>query len=77
MRRTPVTRDGRIDLVATKFDEVGIEQTMLIQCKDHAAAVGVEVVRELLGVIPPDRPVRAVVAAPSGVTRDARALADA
>lgn len=75
VRRTPVSRDGGIDLVATKSDEVGIEQTVFIQCKDHANAVGVEVVRELLGVIPPDRPVRAVIAAPAGVTRDGRALA--
>lgn len=76
VRRTPVSRDGGIDLVATKSDEVGIELTMFVQCKDHANAVGVEVVRELLGVIPPDRPVRAVIAAPAGVTRDGRALAE-
>ena len=76
VRRTPVSRDGGIDLVATKADEVGIEQTMFVQCKDHATAVGVEVVRELLGVIPPDRLVRAVIAAPVGVTRDGRALAE-
>ncbi len=76
VQRTPVTRDGGVDLVATKLDEVGIEQTMFVQCKDHAVAVGVEVVRELLGVLPTERPTRAVIAAPAGVTRDGSALAE-
>ena len=72
--RTPVTRDGGPDLIATKQDEIGIEQQVYVLCKAQAA--GVEVVRELLGMLPTDRSVRAVLAAPAGITRDARALAD-
>ncbi|MGH2467678.1 MAG: restriction endonuclease, partial [Candidatus Limnocylindrales bacterium] len=76
VERTPLSRDGGVDLIATRVDEVGIESEIWVQCKDHARPVGVEVVRELVGVLPVGRPVQAVLAARSGVTADARALAD-
>jgi superfamily II DNA or RNA helicase len=72
---TPRSRDGGVDLIATRVDEVGLAQTMYVQCKDHARPVGVEVVRELLGVLPSDRNVRAVLASSGGVTGDAATLA--
>lgn len=72
---TPRSRDGGVDLIATRFDEIGLEQKLYIQCKDHARPVGIEVVRELLGVIPAGSAVRAVLAAPGGVTADAARLA--
>jgi HJR/Mrr/RecB family endonuclease len=75
VQRTPRTRDGGIDLIGTRTDEVGLEQRVFVQCKDHARPVGVEVVRELLGVLPTDGGTRAVIAAPSGLTADAPKLA--
>lgn len=75
VQRTPRTRDGGIDLIGTRTDEVGLEQRLFVQCKDYARPVGVEVVRELLGVLPTDGGTRAVIAAPSGLTPDAARLA--
>jgi SNF2 family DNA or RNA helicase len=72
---TARSRDGGVDLIATKLDEVGLERTILVQCKDHARPVGVEIVRELLGAAPPDRHAALVLAAPAGVTADAARLA--
>jgi hypothetical protein len=73
--RTPRSRDGGVDVIATRMDEVGVEQRLYVQCKDHARPVGVEVVRELLGVIPPGHSTRPVIAAPAGLTADASRLA--
>jgi SNF2 family DNA or RNA helicase len=75
VERTPVTRDGGVDLIARRSDELGIEQELHVQCKDHARPASVEVVRALLGVLPPGSHVRGVVASPAGVTPDAAALA--
>jgi SNF2 family DNA or RNA helicase len=72
---TPRSRDGGVDLIATRYDEIGLEQKIYVQCKDHARAVGVEVVRELLGVIPAGATIQAVLASPSGITADAARLA--
>ena len=70
---TPITRDGGIDLRAEKPGEVEGSLTLLIQCKNHAQPVGVDVVRELSGVLPPEQPAtRGVVACPSGFSADAR-----
>jgi SNF2 family DNA or RNA helicase len=76
VERTPLTRDGGVDLIASRVDAVGLEATVYVQCKDHARPVGVEVVRELIGVLPAGRPVQAILAARGGVTGDARTLAD-
>jgi superfamily II DNA or RNA helicase len=75
VQRTPRTRDGGIDLIGTRTDEVGLEQRIFVQCKDYARLVGVEAVRELLGVLPTDGGTRPVIAAPSGLTQDAAKLA--
>ncbi len=76
VERTPLTRDGGVDLIASKVDAVGLEATVYVQCKDYGRPVGVEVVRQLIGVLPAGRPVQAILAARSGVTADARSLAD-
>ncbi len=76
VERTARSRDGGVDLIAARTDEVGIEQRLYVQCKDHARPVGVEVVRELIGVLPADQNVVAVLASPAGVTADARKTAD-
>jgi hypothetical protein len=74
--RTPRSRDGGVDLIADHVDEVGLAQRLFVQCKDHARPVGVEVVRELIGVLPAGQPIHAILAARSGVTADAQALAN-
>ena len=71
VERTPLSRDGGVDLVATRTDEVGLTNQVYVQCKDHARPVGVDVVRELAGVLPPGEPIRGILASPSGVTADA------
>jgi hypothetical protein len=69
---TPLTRDGGIDLVARRNDDIGVEITLYIQCKNHASPVGVDVVRELNGVMPKGAAgTRGVVVCPSGFTTDA------
>ena len=77
VKKTPRSRDGGIDLIGSMTDEVGITQELYIQCKDHARPVGVEVVRELIGVIPVEGNIIPVLASPSGVTSDARKTAEA
>ena len=71
---TQRSRDGGIDLKAAKLDRVGIETRFYVQCKNQAAPVSVEIVRELNGVLEPN--VQGVVAAPAGFTADARGFAE-
>ena len=76
VRRTPLSRIDGVDVVATKSDEIGIEETLYVYCNDHARPVGVSTVRELIGVIPAEGNVRPILASPSGVTSDALHLAN-
>ncbi len=76
VQRTPRSHDGGVDLIASRVDEVGLERTVYVQCKDHARPAGVEVVRELIGILPVTQPAQAVLATRSGVTAEARLLAD-
>ncbi len=76
VQHTPRSHDGGVDLIALRTDEVGLEQTLYVQCNDHARTVGVETVRELLGVLPLGGGVRPVIAAPGGLTTDAFKLAE-
>lgn len=69
---TPLTRDGGIDLIARRDDDIGLETTLYIQCKNQAAHVGVDVIRALNGVMPKDATnTRGVVVCPSGFSIDA------
>ena len=77
VRKTPRSGDGGIDIIGSRNDEVGIEQQIYIQCKDHARPVGVQVVRELIGVLPAYQNVVGVLVSPSGVTSEAQRTADA
>ncbi|MCL5941974.1 MAG: restriction endonuclease [Actinobacteria bacterium] len=73
---TPYTRDGGVDLVARQTDEIGLEKVLYVQCKNHSTAVGVEVVRSLLGILPPeDTGARAVLVCPAGFSAEARRFA--
>ena len=73
---TPLTRDGGIDLIALREDDVGLEVRLYIQCKNHSSPVAVDVVRELNGALPKQQAgARGVVVCPSGFTVDAIAFA--
>lgn len=70
---TPASRDGGVDLRASKQDQIGVETLLYIQCKNQSSPVSVEIVRELNGVLDPNT--QGVVASPSGFTGDARRFA--
>jgi len=73
---TPPTRDGGVDLIARRHDEIGLESILYMQCKNYASPVGVDVVRELNGVLPRQATgTRGVLVCPSGFTADAIAFA--
>lgn len=73
---TPLTRDKGIDLIAKREDEVGVEVSLYIQCKNHSSPVGVGTVRELNGALPKQLAgARGVLVCPSGFTGDASAFA--
>ena len=73
---TPLTRDGGIDLIARRNDDVGVEVILYIQCKNYASPVSVDVVRELNGALPKQLSgVRGVLVCPSGFTADAISFA--
>jgi superfamily II DNA or RNA helicase len=76
VERTPRSHDGGVDLIARRVDEIGLEQMIFVQCKDYARPVGVETIRELIGVLPAGMPVQAIIAARSGLTGEAKAAAD-
>jgi hypothetical protein len=72
---TPKTRDGGIDLKASRVVDMGGDIVLYIQCKNHQSPVGVEVVRQLNGVLPKHQPgSRGVVVCPSGFSGDARSF---
>jgi SNF2 family DNA or RNA helicase len=73
--KATVSRDDGVNVVGTKMDSVGIEETIYVQCKDYAVPVGASVVRDFVAVVPPTGNVRPVLASPSGATADARQLA--
>jgi len=73
---TPLTRDGGVDLIARRNDDIGVEIILYIQCKNHISPVGVDVIRELNGVLPKGATsTRGVVVCPSGFTADAISFA--
>ena len=74
LETTPASRDGGIDLVARRTDDVGLTIALYIQCKNHSSPVTVEIVRELNGVLPRLPGARGVVTCPSGFTTDAKQL---
>lgn len=75
VERTPRSRDGGVDVIGSRNDEVGIEQLIYVQCKDHMRPVGVQLVREFIGALPTGVNVYAVLASPTGLTSDAQQVA--
>lgn len=71
---TARSRDGGVDLKARKVDQVGVEMTLYVQCKNHRSPTGVDVIRELRGVLDPH--VQGVVVCPSGFTQEAKDFAE-
>lgn len=71
-RRRPRTRDQGVDIIATRQTVGGVEK-IAIQCKRHEDSVGVEVARELLGVINKDNTfTKAVIVSSTSFTNDCR-----
>lgn len=74
---TQASRDGGVDVIARWDDVVGATTTLYIQCKNHAAPIGVEVVRAIAGVVPvDDAGGRAAVICPTGFSADATRFAE-
>jgi len=74
---TQASRDGGVDVIARRDDVVGVTTTLYIQCKNHAAPIGVEVVRAIAGVVPVDDPGgRAAVICPTGFSTEATRFAE-
>jgi hypothetical protein len=71
----PSSSDGGFHVIGRRTDEIGIEETIYVQYEEHARPVGVTVVRQLLGTIPSRGNIRAILAAPEGVTEEAAQLA--
>ena len=72
---TPKTRDGGIDLKASRAVDMGGDFVLYVQCKNHQTPVGVEIVRQLNGVLPKHQPGSCgVVVCPSGFSGDARSF---
>jgi len=73
---TPPSKDGGVDLISRRTDEMGLESILYAQCKNYAFPVVVDVVRELNGVLPRQSVgTRGVLVCPSGFTADAIAFA--
>lgn len=72
---TPQTRDGGRDILATLKTPVG-EHLFLVECKRFAPTrpVGVDLVRQLYGVVEMEKASAGVIVTTSSFTRDARAL---
>lgn len=49
-RVTKQTRDGGADIICTSFSHP-IKQTVLVECKHYTGTIGVEVIRQLAGVV--------------------------
>jgi SNF2 family DNA or RNA helicase len=74
---TQVSRGGGVDVIARRDDVVGVTTTLYIQCKNHAAPIGVEVVRAIAGVVPVDDPGgRPAVICPAGFSTEAKRFAE-
>jgi HJR/Mrr/RecB family endonuclease len=78
VKQTPPSYDGGLDLIARRQEALGLETCLWIQCKNHQAPVGVQVLRELRGAVPAGAVGGTPVAAcPAGFTAEARAFAAA
>jgi len=74
---TQESRDGGVDVIARRDDIVGVTTTLYIRCKNHAAPIGVDVVRSIAGVVPVDDPGgRPAVICPTGFSADATRFAE-
>ena len=73
--QTKKTRDGGIDLFASKRTELGSEK-IIVQCKNHIAKVDVSTVRELAGILEGVHN-KGYLISTSGFTREAYRFAEA
>lgn len=71
---TPRSRDGGIDLKASRAADTGGNIVLYVQCKNHQDPVGVDIVRQLDGVLPRQSGSRGVFVCPGGFSADARSF---
>jgi HJR/Mrr/RecB family endonuclease len=72
----PLSRDGGVDLIARRADNIGLETVVYVQCKNTLTPVGVEVIRQLNGVLATREPgARGMLVCPAGFTTEARRFA--
>lgn len=73
-RLTQQTRDGGVDIIATKTDPFGESIVFYIECKRYASQnkVNVELIRELFGVMQADRVNKGYLITTSDFSKDAR-----
>jgi restriction system protein len=75
---TPETRDGGIDIIAVRKDDLVGNGLHLIECKRYLPhnTVGIGVVQRLLGVVEQHKATKGIVVTTSSFTRDARVVAE-
>lgn len=71
---TPPGSDGGRDVIAERTD-AGRRESIRVECKLHTGPVGVEIARQLLGVVSHERANRGVLVTSSRFTRGASRLA--
>lgn len=73
---TPETRDGGIDIIAVRKDDLVGNGLHLIECKRYLPhnTVGIGVVQRLLGVVEQHKATKGVVVTTSNFSRDARVV---
>ncbi len=66
-----------VDIIARRDDVVGVTTTLHIQCANHAAPLGADVVRAIAGVVPAGDPGgRSMVVCPAGFSAAAASCAE-
>lgn len=69
--RTQQSRDGGVDITCSK-GRPGEQERILVQCKRHSKNIGVEPVRDLLGVVSSEKCNKGVLVSTAGFTKPAR-----
>jgi restriction system protein len=67
---TPPTKDGGYDVIASKLDK-GLKTSILIDAKHYKKPVGVEIVRQIQGVVAKEGASKGVIVSTSKFTRGA------
>lgn len=72
---TPLQKDGGRDVIACKTD-TGQQERVLVECKRYSDVVGVEIVRNLYGVVANEKANKGVLVSTARFTEDAYEFAE-